>query len=78
MKPDQKHSPKYWVVHDKQTDEVFLSSAHKSKTMSEMLFIEQQLPNYPSQDYDTLYELFFFVDDERYECILIEIKKVEV
>lgn len=29
MKQDQKHTPKYWVVHDTTTDEVFLETAHK-------------------------------------------------
>ena len=76
MKPDQKHSPKYWVVHDKQTDDVFLSSAHKSKHVSERLFLEQMSKMFTNPSYDDLYEAF--ENDEDYECILVEIKKVEV
>jgi hypothetical protein len=30
MKIDQKYTPKYWVVHDKGTDDVFLWTGSKS------------------------------------------------
>lgn len=75
MKSDQKHSPKYWVVHDKQTDDIFLSSAHKWKQRSIDLFLEQMSKMFTNSSYDDLYEAF--ENDEDYECILVEIKKVE-
>ena len=31
MKQDQKFTPKYWVLHDKTTDDVFTDSMRKSR-----------------------------------------------
>lgn len=76
MKPDQKHSPKYWVVHDKQTDDVFLFSAHKCKQRSIELFLERMSEVCPLLSEDDLYEEF--ENNEYSECILVEIKKVGV
>ncbi|AUR87576.1 hypothetical protein NVP1101O_165 [Vibrio phage 1.101.O._10N.261.45.C6] len=75
MKKDQDYSPKYWVVHDKQTDDVFLNTAHKTKFMSERLFIETLVPMFPSLNYNDVEEMY--LDNENYECILIELKIVD-
>lgn len=40
MNNSQKLSPKYWVVHDKRTDDVFIETAHKSKDGAWLLFVE--------------------------------------
>ncbi len=78
MKQDQKLTPKYWVVHDKNTDDVYLSSAHKSKTESETRFVEQLM--LPCLHSDMSFEDAFdlYLEDEDYECILIEIKEVKL
>lgn len=66
MNSDQKLSPKYWVVHDKTTDEVFLDTANKSKLRSISSFLGQDL------DYND------FLASDHLECILIEIKEVKL
>lgn len=76
MKQDQKYTPKYWVVHDTTTDEVFLETAHKNKGVSELLFIESLAPRLPSLTYNEIEEIV--LSEDQYECILIEIKKVEL
>jgi hypothetical protein len=37
MKPDQQFTPKYWVFHNTQTDDVFIDTAAKSLIESEVL-----------------------------------------
>ena len=64
MKQDQKLSPKYWVIHDKTSDDILFWTMHKSKQGS---ISEYNL------NYETPVE-----DDEDLECILIEIKEVNL
>jgi hypothetical protein len=75
MQTNQKLSPKYWVVHDKTTTDVFIKTAHKGRQESIGLFLIQQGHNYfgvvPD---DELEELFDFHKD--LECILISIDRV--
>lgn len=79
----QKLSPKYWVVHDKMSDDVYLSCAHKSRSESERLFIDTVLAkpfginmdDMSEEDYEELCEKYY--NDKDLECILIEVKKVE-
>ena len=63
MKQDQKFTPKYWVLHDKTTDDVFTDSMRKSRadvcSYAEKLLAED-----------------WFMDDNL-EIILVEIKKAE-
>lgn len=62
MTNDQEFTPKYWVGHHKQTDDVMLFSASKTKadTLGEL---------------ELAYGEDWFLD-ENFEVILIEIKKV--
>ncbi len=78
MKQDQKLTPKYWVVHDKNTDDVYLNSAHKNKAEAETWFVKHlMLPcSHSGMSFEDAYELY--LEDENYECILIEIKKVKM
>ncbi len=64
MKAKQKYTPKYWVGHDKSTDDVFVETANKAKSdtamnMAQLLGSDWQL-------------------DEDLEIILIEVKMVVV
>lgn len=62
MKDNQKFTPKYWVLHNKQDDDVYLSTACKSR------------PDTVLQAEDLLGEDWFM--DDNFEVILIEINKV--
>lgn len=78
MEPEQKHSPKYWVVHDKGTDDVFLRTAHKSKNGSEELFILGILmTNFKYDNEEDAWESYY-ANQDTYECILVEIKEVKL
>lgn len=57
---NQKFTPKYWVVHDKTSDDVLFWTMHKS--------LQGSLDVY-NLNYDIPVE-----DDENLECILVEIK----
>lgn len=62
MKDNQKFTPKYWVLHNRQNDDVYLSTAYKAQ--SDTLKAAEDL-----------FEDDWFMDDNL-EIILIEIKKV--
>ena len=62
MKDNQKFTPKYWVLHNKIEDDVYLSTACKS------------YPDAVLQAQDLLGEDWFM--DDNFEVILVEIKKV--
>lgn len=62
MNSNQKYSPKYWIVHDISTDDVFLHTA--SKTRSRAI-----------QKHEDLYGCF--AEDLNTRCSLFELKLVE-
>ncbi|MOA30254.1 hypothetical protein D3C78_1513290 [compost metagenome] len=64
MKDGQPLSPKYWVGHNKKTDDVFVSTCHKVRQKSVELM-------------DWLFGADWFMDEDL-EVILIEIKIVGV
>jgi hypothetical protein len=77
MKDTQKLSPKYWVVHDTTTDDVFIDTAKKGKENSIDAFIYHYgfktfgiLKDYDARE--------AFDNQTRYECILIEILHVKL
>lgn len=77
MYKEQEYSPKYWVVHDKRSDDIFISTAHKSKFMSERLFVQNTLMTmFDGLDEQDAFDLY--CNEEDYECILIEIKSVDI
>ncbi len=62
MKQDQYYTPKYWVVHDKSSDDVFMWTASKIRQEAIELFDHS---NRCSVDFDY---------NELLECILIEVR----
>lgn len=64
MKQDQKFTPKYWMGHHKQTDDVMLFSASKNRLDCCKLL-------------DEAYGEDWFMD-ENFEVILVEINQVNV
>ena len=77
MKPDQKFSPKYWVVHDTTSDDILISTLDKTKTISIDKFIENHMFQFFGlvEDEDTQE---VFLNQKRFECILIEVKQVNL
>ena len=75
MKQNQKYTPKYWVVHDKETDDIFTSTMHKSKHQSEEIFAEILMEVIGYKCVEDALEGYYDSSDT-YECILIEIKQV--
>ena len=74
MKTDQKYSPKYWVVHDKTTEDVLLHTARKSSEDSIKALVDSK---YKGVDIDIVTALDQIYDENsNLECILIEIKEV--
>jgi hypothetical protein len=63
MKPNQEFTPKYWVLHNKETDDVLISTASKSFDGCK----QNARCNEP-----TAYEKYYH-DDERYEIVLISV-----
>lgn len=63
MKADQKFTPKYWVGHNKTTDDIIPSTLAKSLSTTEML-----MENEFGDEY---------WENENYETILVEIKIIE-
>ena len=71
MKSNQEYSPKYWVVHDKTTDDILVLTMNKSRPDS--------LETYElMQAADLIGYQGNLEDDDNLECILIEIKEVVV
>lgn len=62
MKLDQKYTPKYWVGHRKSDDDVFITTASKTKA-------------HCYQDMEALFGEDCFIDDD-FDVILIEINIV--
>lgn len=78
MKDNQTLSPKYWVVHDKTSDDVFINTASKNRQTSVDIFLD-----YNSFDYWGCYveddELLGMYElSENLETILVEINIVKV
>lgn len=78
MHKDQKHSPKYWVVHDKISDDVFINTASKNRQTSVDIFLDDNSFDYwgcyvEDDELLGLYEL-----SEDLETILVEIGIVKV
>lgn len=78
MNPNQKFTPKYWVVHDKETDDIFPHTMHKSKWQSEEIFAKTLMDTF--YGYTCIEEALeaYKENSDTYECILVEIKQVEV
>lgn len=76
MKPNQKLTPKYWVVHDKKTDDVFIGTVAKSMTESLELFFNSYTHAYSGAIKSDEELPDWFNKEEDLECILIEINKV--
>lgn len=77
MKPNQKLSPKYWVVHDKKSDDVFINTASKNKRNAVDIFVDDNSWDRWQvylKDEDLL-EMFY--NDKDLEVILIEVKEVK-
>lgn len=75
MKKSQKYLPKYWVVHDKNTDDVFVQTMSKSLNDAENKFVKYCAEcRYGDLCHDDLFESFY--EDENLETILIEILEV--
>lgn len=75
MKKNQKYLPKYWVVHDKNTDDVFIQTASKSLNIAERKFVDYCATSYYGDlNEEELFEKFY--DDENLETILVEILEV--
>lgn len=75
MHKDQQFSPKYWVMYDKRTDDVYISTAHKSRDSSIDIFLDKY--SYSRYGVMTDEEVFdMFEEDEDLECILIKINKL--
>ena len=66
MKDNQTLSPKYWVVHDKTSEDVFINTASKNRKTSVDIFLDDD-------ELLGLYEL-----SENLETILVEINIVKV
>lgn len=62
MNKNQKQTPKYWIGHDKRTDDVFLNTARKDRDSCVV-------------DMKRCFGEDCFMDDN-FEVILIEIKEV--
>lgn len=79
MKQNQKFTPKYWVVHDKETDDIFPFTMHKNKRQSEEIFAEHLIDIvYEYTSIEDALEVFDSDKGGTYECILVEIKQVEM
>lgn len=77
MNDQQKLSPKYWVVHDKKSDDVFINTASKNRQNAIDIFMDDN-----SWDrWETYLEdddlLEMFDNDEDLEVISIEIKETK-
>lgn len=77
MKPNQKLSTKYWVVHDTTSDDILILSLSKNKIDSIDKFIENYMFQFFGlvEDADT-HEVFS--TQSRFECILIEVKQISL
>lgn len=75
MNRAQKHTPKFWVVHDTISDDVIESTMHKSRDSSIQLFLERQKVGKIISDEEV--ENWWY-SQNRYKCELVEVKLVGV
>lgn len=74
---NQKLSPKYWVVHDNQTQDVFIDTASKTKQCAIEAFLDNHSYNYFGWAIDE--ELWDkYEDAENLQCVIIEVSPVRV
>lgn len=78
MISNQKLSPKYWVVHDNQTQDVFIDTAHKSMGWAIQLFLDKHAYTYFGKLADEDEARDKYEDAENLQCILIEVNPVRV
>jgi len=72
MKTTQKLTPKYWVVHDKTTDDVFIDTARKGLAEAIDAFMDKHsYDRWGIHPDDKLQDLWF--EDACLEVILVEI-----
>ena len=76
MKPNQELTPKYWVVHDKKTDDVFIETASKGIFESVDIFLKLCSYEYSGKVMADEDLPAWFDEEEDLECILIEINKI--
>jgi len=76
MNNNQKFSPKYWVVHDISTDDVFIDTACKTKSDSENSYITNYLWGKQVNTLSRFDAEDVFENNGNLKCILIEIKEV--
>lgn len=75
MKKTQKCLPKYWVVHDKTTGDIFVQTMSKSMNEAENLFLHYySFSHYGMMNDHKLLDKFY--NDENLETILVEILEV--
>ena len=77
MNNKQKFTPKYWVVHDKATSDVFIKTADKSMFDSIQKFLQLSAYEYFGTVDDDEAESMF-LDHPSLDCSLVEIKLVEM
>lgn len=76
MDSDQQLTPKYWVVHDTATDDVFIATARKVLRHSIEAFLNGYAYSYfGSVSDDKAAEMFY--DHPSLDCSLVEIKLVK-
>lgn len=63
MKPDQKFTPKYWVCHNPDTDDVMIETARKSHLDSVATFISKR---------------GYCPENVGYQCSLIQIQLIDM
>ena len=63
MKSDQKYTPKYWVAHNTKSDDVYITTAHKSMDAARRRAIV-----YLGEE----------IDEDYIGMVLIEIKLVDI
>ena len=77
MNNTQKFTSKYWVMHDRATDDVFIETASKCMPDSIKKFLRLKAHGYfGTVDDDEAEDMF--LDHPSLDCSLIEIKLVEM
>lgn len=82
MKNSQNLTPKYWMVHDVTTDDVFIDTASKTYKESVMLFLKNHdsgfHPIEESPELEDFYAAFHSLDQSKFRCELMSIESTEV
>lgn len=78
MNKCQKLTPKYWVVHDVKSDDIFTFTMDKNQRDSIIKFLLQKGKELYGISGDISCEDYYnsFLCDERYACNLVEVKLV--